>query len=127
MTRDCICIPGRVASTSIGRVAEIIPFPTSPSSRERDAEHPSTVKEAIGSVLREERTDQERTLADVAESAAVSLPYLSEIERGQKDVSSELLGAVCGALQIEVADVLARAADVLRLSKRGSGTFLMAA
>ncbi len=71
-------------------------------------------RHAIGDVLRDERTAQERTLADVADEAAVSLPYLSEIERGRKEVSSDLLESVCDALQVEVGDVLERAGRRLR-------------
>jgi len=106
------------------RDAEIIPFPTAPTAppgpadRVDPADRPK-VREAIGTVLREERLDQERTLADVAESAAVSLPYVSEIERGRKEVSSDLLQAVCDALEIEVADVLERAARHLRVGMSG--------
>jgi transcriptional regulator with XRE-family HTH domain len=61
----------------------------------------------IGDVLRRNRTEQGRTLADVARAARVSLPYLSELERGRKEASSEVLAAVCDALLIELADVLA--------------------
>ena len=78
------------------------------------AEAPAGVKEAIGEVLREERQDQDRTLADVAEAAWVSLQYLSEVERGLKDISSELLASVCRGLEVPVPDVLERAADKLR-------------
>ncbi len=78
------------------------------------AEAPAGVKEAIGEVLREERQDQDRTLADVAEAAWVSLQYLSEVERGRKDISSELLASVCRGLEVPVPDVLERAADKLR-------------
>jgi transcriptional regulator with XRE-family HTH domain len=61
----------------------------------------------IGDVLRRTRTEQGRTLADVARAARVSLPYLSELERGRKEASSEVLAAVCDALRIDLADVLA--------------------
>jgi transcriptional regulator with XRE-family HTH domain len=61
----------------------------------------------IGDVLRRARTEQGRTLADVARAARVSLPYLSELERGRKEASSEVLAAVCDALRIDLADVLA--------------------
>ena len=61
----------------------------------------------IGDVLRRERQGQRRTLADVAREARVSVPYLSEVERGRKEASSEVLAAVCGALAIELSDLLA--------------------
>lgn len=104
--------------------AEIIPFPTAPVTRSEPASDP-TVRDAIGTVLREERTSQQRTLADVAEEAAVSLAYLSEIERGRKDVSSELLEAVCGALVIQVPDVLERAARHLRAGSNSSPRMML--
>jgi transcriptional regulator with XRE-family HTH domain len=58
-------------------------------------------------VLRRNRLGQRRTLADVARDARVSVPYLSEVERGRKEASSEVLAAVCGALRIELSDLLA--------------------
>jgi transcriptional regulator with XRE-family HTH domain len=63
----------------------------------------------FGSVLRRARLEQGRTLADVAAVAKVSLPYLSELERGRKEASSEVLAAVCDALRIELSDLLAEA------------------
>jgi len=80
----------------------------------------------LGDALRRTRLEQGRTLADVAKDARVSMPYLSEIERGRKEASSEILAAICGALRIELCDVLAmvgdglaggraRAAEVIRL------------
>jgi transcriptional regulator with XRE-family HTH domain len=63
----------------------------------------------IGDVLRRERQGQRRTLADVAREARVSVPYLSEVERGRKEASSEVLAAVCVALRIDLSDLLAEA------------------
>ncbi len=60
----------------------------------------------IGSALRASRIAQGRTLRDVAKSARVSLGYLSEVERGQKEASSELLNSICNALQISLGEVL---------------------
>lgn len=60
----------------------------------------------LGEVLRRERLDQRRTLASVARTARVSVPYLSEVERGRKEVSSEILAALCDALRIELSDLL---------------------
>ncbi|WP_129663786.1 helix-turn-helix domain-containing protein [Phytoactinopolyspora endophytica] len=65
------------------------------------------LRTTLGKVLRRARLGQRRTLADVARAARVSVPYLSEIERGRKEASSEVLAAVCGALRIELPDVLA--------------------
>ncbi len=61
----------------------------------------------VGAVLRRNRLAQRRTLADVARDARVSMPYLSEVERGRKEASSEILAAVCDALRIELPDLLA--------------------
>jgi transcriptional regulator with XRE-family HTH domain len=61
----------------------------------------------LGDVLRRARHGQRRTLADVARTARVSMPYLSELERGRKEASSEVLAAVCDALRVELSDVLA--------------------
>jgi transcriptional regulator with XRE-family HTH domain len=60
----------------------------------------------IGQSLRSARIAQARTLRDVAHGARVSLGYLSEVERGQKEASSELLNAICLALNISLADIL---------------------
>jgi transcriptional regulator with XRE-family HTH domain len=60
----------------------------------------------VGDALRRNRLGQRRTLADVARDARVSVPYLSEVERGRKEASSEVLAAVCGALRIELSDLL---------------------
>jgi transcriptional regulator with XRE-family HTH domain len=72
---------------------------------------------AIGTALRRARLEQGRTLRDVAEAAGVSLPYLSEIERGRKEASSEVLASVCRALGLSLVDLLDRArAELTRLS-----------
>ncbi|CAM3957292.1 MULTISPECIES: helix-turn-helix domain-containing protein [Tsukamurella] len=63
-----------------------------------EAERPPLLREVYGRVLRQERTRQGRTLAEVAREAGVSTQYLSEVERGRKEASSEVLGSVCDAL-----------------------------
>jgi len=67
----------------------------------------------IGSTLRAARTEQGRTLREVAKSARVSLGYLSEVERGHKEASSELLNSICAALNISLAEVLFSVASEL--------------
>jgi len=64
------------------------------------------LRHLFGAALRRARHQQRRTLADVARAARVSMPYLSELERGRKEASSEVLAAVCTALEIELSDVL---------------------
>ncbi|WP_084504183.1 helix-turn-helix transcriptional regulator [Actinoplanes sp. N902-109] len=66
----------------------------------------SLLRVAIGAVLRRLRHRQGRTLQDVADAAGVSLPYLSEIERGRKEASSEVLAGICRALGIGLPDLL---------------------
>ena len=66
------------------------------------------LRQVVGDTLRAVRMRQRRTLREVSSSARVSLGYLSEVERGQKEPSSELLAAICGALDIEVAQYLRR-------------------
>lgn len=64
------------------------------------------LRHELGEVLREIRQGQGRTLRDVATSASVSLGYLSELERGTKEASSELLAAVCAGLGLSLSEVL---------------------
>jgi len=68
----------------------------------------------LGTTLRGHRLRQRRTLRDVSGAARVSLGYLSEVERGQKEASSELLASICDALELELADLLAEVSQELR-------------
>jgi transcriptional regulator with XRE-family HTH domain len=70
----------------------------------------------LGSTLRGHRLRQHRTLRDVSGAARVSLGYLSEVERGQKEASSELLASICDALEVELADLLAEVSLELRVA-----------
>ncbi len=67
---------------------------------------PMLVRELIGESLREERVSQGKTLREISKSARVSLGYLSEVERGQKEASSELLASICSALDLPLSVVL---------------------
>ena len=69
----------------------------------------------IGHSLRGVRISQGRTLREVAKVARVSLGYLSEVERGQKEASSELLNSICAALNISLSTVLAEVASDIKL------------
>jgi transcriptional regulator with XRE-family HTH domain len=71
------------------------------------------LREVIGDVLRQARTEQGRTLREVSDDARVSLGYLSEVERGRKEASSELLSAICGALEVPMSRVLSEAGEEL--------------
>ncbi len=64
------------------------------------------LRQEIGDVLRDARRQQGRTLREVSSVARVSLGYLSEVERGQKEASSELLASICGALDVPLSSVL---------------------
>ncbi|TNC22628.1 helix-turn-helix domain-containing protein [Amycolatopsis alkalitolerans] len=64
------------------------------------------LREAIGDRLRHARTNQRRTLRDISRAAKVSLGYLSEVERGQKEASSELLASICDALELPLGELL---------------------
>ena len=75
------------------------------------------LRHIIGDVLRERRREQGRTLRDVSAAARVSLGYLSEVERGQKEASSELLSSICEALEVPMSTVLRDASDHLALEE----------
>lgn len=79
------------------------------------------LRRVIGDALRARRQGQHRTLRDVSTAANVSLGYLSEIERGQKEASSELLAAICEALGSQVSDLLRDASDSLAQVERADG------
>ena len=69
------------------------------------------LRRVIGDELRRRRQDQGRTLREVSSAARVSLGYLSEVERGQKEASSELLASICTALEVPLAAVLRSVSD----------------
>ncbi len=75
------------------------------------------LRRELGEVLREYRNRQGRTLREVSSDAAVSLGYLSEVERGQKEASSELLASICQALNVPLSHVLRVVADRMDLAE----------
>ena len=81
---------------------------------------PPLVREVIGEVLRQARTTQGRTLRQVSDSARVSLGYLSEVERGRKEPSSELLNAICDALDVPLSAVLTDAGERMASEERAA-------
>ena len=81
---------------------------------------PPLVREVIGDVLRRARTSQGRTLREVSDSARVSLGYLSEVERGRKEPSSELLNAICDALEVPLSSVLTDAGERMASEERAA-------
>ena len=122
---DVITLPAwkRAERSPVGRVAvgpssnrPILPTPAQPLWRE-----------VIGSVLRDERHGQHRTLAQVAARAGMSVQYLSEVERGRKEASSEMLAAVCGSLGISLGQFAFRCAGAVdRVTTRPTGPVLLA-
>ncbi|MCB2177883.1 MAG: helix-turn-helix domain-containing protein [Actinomycetales bacterium] len=75
------------------------------------------LRREIGDVLRAARQRQGRTLREVSSAARVSLGYLSEIERGQKEASSELLGSICEALDVPMSIVLREVSDRIAVAE----------
>ena len=75
------------------------------------------LRQLLGDALRHARLRQQRTLREVSSAARVSLGYLSEVERGQKEASSELLSSICDALDVRLADVLREVSDSLDLAE----------
>lgn len=67
----------------------------------------------LGDVLRAQRMERGMTLREVSAEARVSLGYISEIERGQKEASSELLASLCGALDVRLSEVLREVSDAV--------------
>jgi len=75
------------------------------------------LRHLLGDVLRRLRLRQGRTLREVSAAARVSLGYLSEVERGQKEASSELLAAICTALNTPLSHVLGEVSDSFALAE----------
>lgn len=76
------------------------------------------LRQVVGDTLRTMRMRQRRTLREISAAARVSLGYLSEIERGQKEPSSELLAAICTALDLELSDLFAEVSRTLRREEK---------
>ena len=75
------------------------------------------LRQHLGDELRRQRQQQGRTLRQVSAAARVSLGYLSEIERGQKEASSELLASICGALELPLSQLLRNVGDDIALAE----------
>ncbi|HEX5741817.1 MAG TPA: helix-turn-helix transcriptional regulator [Pilimelia sp.] len=82
------------------------------------------LRRVIGDALRSRRQQQHRTLREVSTAANVSLGYLSEIERGQKEASSELLSAICDALGAQLSEVLREVSDTVALAEQVQGVLV---
>ena len=102
--------------TSHARVIPLRPLAksTSPVKLAPPAKLPPPAREPlwrhiVGDVLRRERLAQERTLKEVSDEARISMPYLSELERGRKEASSEILAAAAQALGLRLSDLISLA------------------
>jgi transcriptional regulator with XRE-family HTH domain len=100
-------------------MADILPFHQKRASTEAHEPEPLW-RDVLGQSLRAAREEQGGRLVDVAERAGISPQYLSEIERGRKEPSSEMIAAVTGALGVELADLLVGIAGTVR-RRRGTG------
>lgn len=89
------------------------PVPHAPADTREGMAMTLLLREAIGERLRRTRTTQSRTLREVSRAARVSLGYLSEVERGRKEPSSELLASICDALDLPLDELLRRVAGDL--------------
>jgi transcriptional regulator with XRE-family HTH domain len=110
-------------------MADILPFHRKPDPE--PAQEPDPLwREVLGPRLRATREEQGERLVDTAEKAGISPQYLSEIERGRKEPSSEMIAAVAGALGLDLADLLIGVASDVRRHRataRPSGPVLLAA
>jgi transcriptional regulator with XRE-family HTH domain len=98
--------------------------PAATGRRDHSSRRRPLLRTIIGDVLRRTRLNQGRTLAEVARIARVSLPYLSELERGRKEASSEVLAAICEALHLELPDLLAAVGRDLRQGRDRRAAFM---
>ncbi|MBM9462144.1 helix-turn-helix transcriptional regulator [Aeromicrobium sp. YIM 150415] len=108
-------------------------MPETPSSPDHAAAREPLWREALGARLRDERRRRDETLGDVARRAGISLQYLSEIERGIKEPSSEMIAAVAGALELTLLDLTVEVSRQLSAPVAGTargaqrGAFALAA
>ncbi|MGO1506935.1 MAG: helix-turn-helix domain-containing protein [Microbacteriaceae bacterium] len=120
-------------------MAEIVPFPRTPHPprRPRPADGPEPLwRHMLGDQLRRLRHERDETLTETADKAGVSPQYLSEVERGLKEPSSEMIAAIAGALDTSLVELTSSVADELRtaavpasamVSAGARGSFALAA
>ncbi len=78
------------------------------------------LREVLGEVLRSHRMRRGLTLRQVSADARISLGYISEVERGQKEASSELIAALCTALDVPLSQVLGDASEQMLVVEQGA-------
>ena len=112
-------------------MAELLHLPRNPRPKATDPE--PLWRQLLGDQLRRRRHDREETLTETAEKAGVSPQYLSEVERGLKEPSSEMIAAISGALETSLIELTSAVADELRSApasvavSAGRGAFALAA
>ena len=109
MTKQPVSVNGVVRWKDVGVADDV-----STDSHEAKV---GVLRQEIGEVLRSVRQRQGRTLREVSHLARVSLGYLSEVERGQKEASSELLASICAALDIPMSQMLREVADRMAVAE----------
>ncbi|MGW6581789.1 helix-turn-helix domain-containing protein [Streptomyces globisporus] len=102
-----------IRATNQADVIPLRPLPTAADPAPQDLPREPLWRDLVGEVLRRERRARGRTLKDVSEASRISMAYLSEVERGRKEASSEVLAAAARALGLSLADVLALAGERL--------------
>ncbi|WP_435844844.1 helix-turn-helix domain-containing protein [Streptomyces klenkii] len=106
------------ASKTAAATAHVIPLRQRPAGEQPPTREPLW-RDVLGDVLRRERLAQKRTLKDVADAGRISMPYLSEVERGRKEASSEVLAAAAAALGLSLAELLVLVQkELIRLASR---------
>ena len=101
-------------------MADIVPFPSAPRRPRRPADPEPLWRHLLGDQLRRRRHDREETLTETADKAGVSPQYLSEVERGLKEPSSEMIAAIAGALETSLIELTSAVADDLRAAAPAS-------
>lgn len=86
--------------------------------REGQGEEVMLIREAIGQVLREQRVESSMTLRQMSKISKISISHISDVERGIKEGSSEVLFDMCYALGISVEDLLMGAVDAIQTTSR---------
>ncbi|MGO2052121.1 helix-turn-helix domain-containing protein [Glutamicibacter sp. 287] len=109
MVKQPVTVNGVVRWRDMGEAHSVQP--------EKEEHKMVVLRHEIGDVLRDVRQRQGRTLREVSHSARVSLGYLSEVERGQKEASSELLSSICTALEVPLSLMLREVSDRIALAE----------
>uniref|UniRef100_UPI000BF24876 helix-turn-helix domain-containing protein n=1 Tax=Streptomyces sp. rh34 TaxID=2034272 RepID=UPI000BF24876 len=102
-----------IRTTNQADVIPLRPLPTAAAPVAPALPREPLWRDLVGEVLRRERRAQGRTLKDVSDASRISMAYLSEVERGRKEASSEVLAAAAQALGLSLADILALAGERL--------------